>query len=312
MQEANKINGSDEDPDHSTQEKLIEKESSDAFSKKLNEKQDDRYSVVEKAKAVSMPAVGKTFVFPREDNVFKGKESIPYDEVATQVWRERPKRRSKEHIREWGAYTMLGIGIGFTAFVMSTLEESLSALFSKNMQKLITGNENIPGTHIFAPWVFFAFMSGFVAMISGVMTTYYGPGAAGSGVAEYIGYCNGINYPQFISIPTLVTKVFGVTLAVVGRLCIGKEGPLAHIGAIIGVLTLYTPKLGFEFLQNDEKRRCLAAAGASAGVSVAFGAPIGGTLFSYEMSRPNTFWRFSMIWKVFMSCSIGTFSLAFF
>ena len=54
----------------------------------------------------------------------------------------------------------------------------------------------------------------------------------------------------------------------------------------------------------------MAAAGASAGVSVAFGAPIGGTLFSYEMSRPNTFWRFSMIWKVFLSCSLSTFFLS--
>jgi hypothetical protein len=38
-----------------------------------------------------MAAVGKTFIFPREDNIFKKKESIPYDEVQTQVWRERPK-----------------------------------------------------------------------------------------------------------------------------------------------------------------------------------------------------------------------------
>ena len=155
-------------------------------------------------------------------------------------------------------------------------------------------------------------MSGICAFIAGVMTTYWGPGASGSGVAEYIGYCNGINYPDFIGIPTLITKIVGVTLAVVGRLCVGKEGPLAHIGANVGVMCLYFPWLDIQFLQNDEKRRCLAAAGASAGVSVAFGAPIGGTLFSYEMSRPNTFWRFSMIWKVFLSCSVGTFMLAFF
>jgi H+/Cl- antiporter ClcA len=46
-------------------------------------------------------------------------------------------------------------------------------------------------------------------------------------------------------------------------------------------------------------------------VSVAFGAPVGGTLFAYEMSRPNTFWRFAMIWKVFLSCSLTCFFLAF-
>jgi len=272
----------------------------------------DRYSVREKVKDVAMPAIGRTLVFPREDNIYTHKESIPYDEIQTQVWRERPKRRSKEHVREWSVYIMLGIGIGFVGFIMSTLEEFLSGKFVSVVQYLITDPDNPDNQRIVSPWLFFATMSGLCAFVSGVMTTYWGQGAAGSGVAEYIGYCNGVNYPQFIGIPTLLTKIFGVTLAVVGRLCVGKEGPLAHIGSNIGVLCLYVPGLGLEFLQNDEKRRCLAAAGASAGVSVAFGAPIGGTLFSYEMSRPNTFWRFSMIWKVFMACSIGTFSLAFF
>ena len=121
---------------------------------------------------------------------------------------------------------------------------------------------------------------------------------------------NGINYPDFISVPTLVTKIVGVTFAVCGKLCVGKEGPLAHIGGILGVLTAYIPGFGFEFLRNDEKRRQLVAAGSSAGVSVAFGAPVGGALFAYEMSKPNTFWRFSMIWKVFASCSLANFWLA--
>ena len=60
-------------------------------------------------------------------------------------------------------------------------------------------------------------------------------------------------------------------------------------------------------MQNDEDRRIFIAAGASAGVSVAFGSPIGGALFAYEMSKPNTFWRFSMIWKVFVSCAVANF-----
>ena len=73
------------------------------------------------------------------------------------------------------------------------------------------------------------------------MTVYYGPGANGSGVAEMIGYMNGINYPEFIGINTLITKIIGVTLAVSSRLCIGKEGPLAHIGSNLGLLPAYLP-----------------------------------------------------------------------
>jgi H+/Cl- antiporter ClcA len=113
------------------------------------------------------------------------------------------------------------------------------------------------------------------------MTCYYGPGANGSGIAELIGYLNGINYPDFISLPTFLTKVIGVTFAVAGKLCVGKEGPLAHIGAICGAFTLYLP--GMDMFRNDEQKRVFIAAGGSAGVACAFGAPIGGALFSYEL-----------------------------
>lgn len=45
-------------------------------------------------------------------------------------------------------------------------------------------------------------------------------------------------------------------------------------------------------------------------MSVAFGAPIGGALFAYEISTPNTFWTFSMLWRVFISTSVATFTLS--
>ena len=153
-------------------------------------------------------------------------------------------------------------------------------------------------------------MAAIFATIASLLTTYYGPGASGSGVAELIGYMNGVNYPEFIGINTLITKILGVTFAVTGKLCVGKEGPLAHIGANIGIMVLYIPGMGFEYLRNDEIKRQFVAAGASAGVSAAFGAPIGGALFAYEMSQPNTFWKFSMIWRVFFSFSVCNLVLA--
>ena len=89
------------------------------------------------------------------------------------------------------------------------------------------------------------------------MTVYFGPGAMGSGVAEIIGFLNGVNYPEFLNIKTLITKIIGVILSVSGKLCVGKEGPLAHIGANIGALVPYLPKFDqyFKFLHNDHKKR---------------------------------------------------------
>lgn len=52
------------------------------------------------------------------------------------------------------------------------------------------------------------------------------------------------------------------------------------------------------------------AAGAAAGVSAAFGSPIGGALFTFEISKPTTFWTFSMLWLVFFASAISTLTLA--
>jgi len=43
-----------------------------------------------------MNAIGKTCVFPRRDNIYKKKESLPYDEALTNVWRERPTLDTRE------------------------------------------------------------------------------------------------------------------------------------------------------------------------------------------------------------------------
>jgi chloride channel 7 len=87
------------------------------------------------------------------------------------------------------------------------------------------------------------------------MTIFWGPGANGSGVAELIAYMNGVNYPNVFSVPTLVTKIVGVWLAVCGGLCVGKEGPLAHIGANMALLIIYLPIESFKWLHNDTSKR---------------------------------------------------------
>ena len=139
---------------------------------------------------------------------------------------------------------------------------------------------------------------------------YIAPAAMGSGVAEVMSMLNGINYEGTINLKTLFVKIFGVLFAICSDLCIGKEGPLVHIGANVGVISCYLPFKWSEYLQNDQSKRYLIAAGASCGIAVAFGSPIGGALFSYEISKPNTFWTFSMLWRVFFSTSIAVYTLS--
>lgn len=107
-------------------------------------------------------------------------------------------------------------------------------------------------------------------------------------------------------------KFFGVALAVSAGLTVGKEGPLIHIGSIVGSAIPYIPLGITKYFRNDFEKRKLLAVGIAAGVSAAFGAPIGGSLFAYELSKPNTFWSFSLTWKVFFASTIATFTLSLF
>jgi chloride channel 7 len=108
---------------------------------------------------------------------------------------------------------------------------------------------------------------------------------------------------------TLIVKIFGLTFAVASGLCIGKEGVLAHIGSIIGHMVFYSKIPIFKYFQNNMDKRDIAAAGQAAGVAAAFGAPIGGALYAYEMTAPSVFWNFELCWKIFFCGSISSFTL---
>ncbi|XP_077949293.1 H(+)/Cl(-) exchange transporter 6 isoform X2 [Gasterosteus aculeatus] len=133
------------------------------------------------------------------------------------------------------------------------------------------------------------------------------PVAAGSGIPEIKSYLNGVKMPGIVRLRTFLCKAAGVLFSVAGGLFVGKEGPMIHSGAIVGAglpqfqsITFKKIKLDFPYFRSDRDKRDFVSAGAAAGVAAAFGAPIGGTLFSLE--EGSSFWNQALTWKV---CSDG-------
>ena len=135
-----------------------------------------------------MSPIGNETSWPRKDNMFKHKESLSYNDAISKVWLERPVGQYEEAI-EICLLVLCGLLIALSALIMDIIEESLIHFKDHWAQTQIENNNNTLG------WLVYASFSALLGVLSCVMTTYWGPGAAGSGVAEVIGYLNGINYP---------------------------------------------------------------------------------------------------------------------
>jgi len=99
--------------------------------------------------------------------------------------------------------------------------------------------------------------------------------------------------------PTFFVKFASCALAVASGLPIGPEGPLVHMGAIIGsaVSSMHSVTLGldlgvFKHLRGNHHRRDFVTAGVAAGITSAFHAPIGGLLFAME--EVSSFWHMEL------------------
>jgi H+/Cl- antiporter ClcA len=111
-----------------------------------------------------------------------------------------------------------------------------------------------------------------------------------TGIPELMAYLNGVNNSSWFGLKTFLVKCTSIVLIGVAGIFIGKTGTFAHIGAMIGMGVLYLPIKDIDFFHNDANKREFVAAGLSCGIAAAFGAPISGTLFGYEISQPNTYW----------------------
>ena len=102
----------------------------------------------------------------------------------------------------------------------------------------------------------------------------FAPTAEGSGVQRVEAVFDGEAEPSPHGI--VLVKFFGGLLAIGSGLALGREGPTVQMGASLSSLTS-------RFLvKQDEDAKVVMAAGAGAGLAVAFNAPIGGAVFVFE------------------------------
>eukprot|EP00301_Raphidiophrys_heterophryoidea_P006033 c12470_g1_i2.p1 GENE.c12470_g1_i2~~c12470_g1_i2.p1 ORF type:complete len:765 (+),score=173.30 c12470_g1_i2:86-2380(+) len=210
-----------------------------------------------------------------------------------------------------------------TALVAKTLMEMIDILSRARTQKLDELQHDAGGTQQLSTFKMFALYSSWNLLLAGtscLMVLYISPQAAGSGIAEVKAYLNGTYLPKFLSFRAFFVKLIGTVLSVSSGLMVGPEGPLVHLGALIGsALTRgvknfrfslfgkqYTKTIMLPLLlpfRNDSDRRDFISIGVAAGFAAAFGAPIGGVLFSLE--EASTYWSGKLMWRALTAATLA-------
>lgn len=244
-------------------------------------------------------------------------ESFDFTDVESMMWRKHQFRRFFQNkgrlwtssrsttAWRWLLVILTGLLVGVTGCFVSVLTSALMKWKLDSCYQLVDAG-NFGGA-------FFAyqFLSMFLVLCAGALC-WWEPAAAGSGIPEIKAYLNGVNISHVVRRPVMIAKVIGMCFSVSSGLPLGKEGPMIHVGSIIGAALSQGINMPcgfdtswniFQDLRNDRTSRDFVTFGAAAGVAAAFRAPIGGILFTLEEGA--SFWSTTTTFRAFI-CAVIT------
>ncbi|OWK58040.1 Chloride channel protein 2 [Lonchura striata] len=147
------------------------------------------------------------------------------------------------------------------------------------------------------PTVLITFSAGFTQILA--------PQAVGSGIPEMKTILRGVVLKEYLTLKTFVAKVIGLTCALGSGMPLGKEGPFVHIASTCAALLSRFLSLFGGFYENEARNIEMLAAACAVGVGCCFAAPIGGVLFSIEVT--STFFAVRNYWRGFFAATFSAF-----
>ncbi|XP_053566321.1 chloride channel protein 2 [Bombina bombina] len=147
------------------------------------------------------------------------------------------------------------------------------------------------------PVVLITFSAGFTQILA--------PQAVGSGIPEMKTILRGVVLKEYLTLKTFIAKVIGLTCALGSGMPLGKEGPFVHIASMCAALLSKFMSLFGGIYENESRNIEMLAAACAVGVGCCFAAPIGGVLFSIEVT--STFFAVRNYWRGFFAATFSAF-----
>uniref|UniRef100_A0A8C1FLR0 Chloride channel protein 2 n=1 Tax=Cyprinus carpio carpio TaxID=630221 RepID=A0A8C1FLR0_CYPCA len=198
---------------------------------------------------------------------------------------------------DWIFLILLGLVMALVSFVM---DFCIALLLQA--QKWMSGGLDSNVILQYLAWVTYpvvliSFSAGFTHIVA--------PQAAGSGIPEMKTILRGVVLKEYLTLKTFVAKVVGLTCALGSGLPLGKEGPFVHIASLCAALLCKFMSFFGGIYENESRNTEMLAAACAVGVGCCFAAPIGGVLFSIEVT--STFFAVRNYWRGFFAATFSAF-----
>ncbi|CAH1398800.1 unnamed protein product [Nezara viridula] len=239
-----------------------------------------------RAKKKSVQEVDETLGKPR-GRLYNSKIA----KVIGWAWRNTFARLGED----WVFLALLGLIMAFLSFIM---DHGIS-MCNKGRIWLYRDLATHPVVQYLAwvslPFCLILFSAGFVHIVA--------PQSIGSGIPEMKTILRGVSLKEYLTFRTLVAKVIGLTATLGSGLPLGKEGPFVHIASIAATLLSKLVTSFQSIYENESRNTEMLAAACAAGVASCFGAPIGGVLFSIEVT--TVYFAIRNYWRGFFTAVCG-------
>uniref|UniRef100_A0A8B9JDS7 Chloride voltage-gated channel 1 n=1 Tax=Astyanax mexicanus TaxID=7994 RepID=A0A8B9JDS7_ASTMX len=198
---------------------------------------------------------------------------------------------------DWIFLVLLGISMALVSW-------SMDYASAKSLQayKWLYGelSWNVPLQYLV--WVTYPMI---LIMFASLFCHLVAPQAIGSGIPELKTILRGVVLKEYLTLKAFAAKVVGLTAGLGSGMPVGKEGPFVHIASICAavlskVMTFFSGVYQSPYCYTD-----ILTVGCAVGVGCCFGTPLGGVLFSIEVT--STYFAVRNYWRGYFAATFSAF-----
>uniref|UniRef100_A0A8K9XBY8 Chloride voltage-gated channel 1 n=1 Tax=Oncorhynchus mykiss TaxID=8022 RepID=A0A8K9XBY8_ONCMY len=198
---------------------------------------------------------------------------------------------------DWIFLVLLGLTMALVSWSMDyTSAKSLQAY--KWMHGELRGNVLIQ----YLAWVVYPMV---LVMFASLFCNIVAPQAIGSGIPELKTILRGVVLKEYLTLKAFVAKVIGLTAGLGSGMPVGKEGPFVHIASICAAVLSKMMSIFSGVYENPCGYTDILTVGCAVGVGCCFGTPLGGVLFSIEVT--STYFAVRNYWRGYFAATFSAF-----